>query len=112
MELGSSFADIFFAAFFYTKEEMGVRVSLRILLEIPHSLNLRDRWHFGSASQQSQARQLLFCRTTILIIYLGAFGGLIAFGVQHAHAAIHSWRILFIVEVPRPSLCSLHFLRY
>ncbi|KAJ7778141.1 MFS general substrate transporter [Mycena metata] len=28
----------------------------------------------------------------------GAFGGLIAFGVQHAHAAIHDWRILFIIE--------------
>lgn len=28
----------------------------------------------------------------------GAFGGLIAFGVQHAHAAIAHWRLLFIVE--------------
>jgi len=28
----------------------------------------------------------------------GAFGGLIAFGVQHAHAAIHNWQILFIIE--------------
>ncbi|KAJ7689414.1 major facilitator superfamily domain-containing protein [Mycena rosella] len=28
----------------------------------------------------------------------GAFGGLIAFGVQHAHAAIHNWRLLFIIE--------------
>ncbi|KAJ7907764.1 major facilitator superfamily domain-containing protein, partial [Mycena leptocephala] len=32
----------------------------------------------------------------------GAFGGLIAFGVQHAHAAIHTWRILFIIEVRPP----------
>ncbi|KAI0090137.1 MFS general substrate transporter [Irpex rosettiformis] len=28
----------------------------------------------------------------------GAFGGLIAFGVQHAHVAIENWRLLFIVE--------------
>jgi len=32
----------------------------------------------------------------------GAFGGLIAYGVQHAHAAIADWRLLFIIEV-RPS---------
>lgn len=29
----------------------------------------------------------------------GAFGGLIAFGVQQAHTAIANWRLLFIVEV-------------
>jgi hypothetical protein len=29
----------------------------------------------------------------------GAFGGLIAYGVQHAHAAVASWRLLFIIEV-------------
>jgi hypothetical protein len=29
----------------------------------------------------------------------GAFGGLIAFGVGHAHTAIANWRLLFIVEV-------------
>ncbi|KAH8103124.1 MFS general substrate transporter [Cristinia sonorae] len=28
----------------------------------------------------------------------GAFGGLIAFGVQNAHTAISNWRLLFIVE--------------
>ena len=28
----------------------------------------------------------------------GAFGGLIAFGVQHAHAAVPNWKLLFIVE--------------
>ncbi|TBU37497.1 MFS general substrate transporter [Dichomitus squalens] len=28
----------------------------------------------------------------------GAFGGLIAFGVQHIHAAIAQWRLLFIIE--------------
>ena len=29
----------------------------------------------------------------------GAFGGLIAFGVQNAHVAIANWRLLFIIEV-------------
>ena len=29
----------------------------------------------------------------------GAFGGLIAFGIQHAHTTIENWRLLFIVEV-------------
>jgi len=28
----------------------------------------------------------------------GAFGGLVAFGVQHIHAAVHDWRLLFIIE--------------
>ena len=28
----------------------------------------------------------------------GAFGGLIAFGIQHANVAIANWRLLFIVE--------------
>ncbi|KAI0805980.1 MFS general substrate transporter [Irpex lacteus] len=28
----------------------------------------------------------------------GAFGGLIAFGVQHAHVSIENWRLLFIIE--------------
>ncbi len=28
----------------------------------------------------------------------GAFGGLIAFGVQHAHTALANWRLLFLVE--------------
>ena len=31
----------------------------------------------------------------------GAFGGLIAFGVQHAHASVANWRLLFIIEVSR-----------
>ena len=29
----------------------------------------------------------------------GAFGGLIAFGVQHIHTSLQNWRILFIIEV-------------
>ena len=29
----------------------------------------------------------------------GAFGGLIAFGVQHIQSHVPDWRILFIVEV-------------
>ncbi|KAJ7269715.1 MFS general substrate transporter [Mycena rebaudengoi] len=28
----------------------------------------------------------------------GAFGGLIAFGIQHAHTALQNWRLLFIIE--------------
>ena len=28
----------------------------------------------------------------------GAFGGLIAFGVQHIHSATADWRLLFIIE--------------
>ncbi|KAJ7634655.1 MFS general substrate transporter [Roridomyces roridus] len=28
----------------------------------------------------------------------GAFGGLIAFGIQHAHIAVEDWRLLFIIE--------------
>ncbi|EJF57327.1 MFS general substrate transporter [Dichomitus squalens LYAD-421 SS1] len=28
----------------------------------------------------------------------GAFGGLVAFGIQHVHAAVANWRLLFIVE--------------
>lgn len=53
------------AAFFYTKQEMGLRMA----------------YWFGFAA------------------VAGAFGGLIAFGVQHAHAAIADWRLLFIIEV-------------
>ncbi|KAK7044804.1 MFS general substrate transporter [Favolaschia claudopus] len=51
-------------SYFYTKEEMGVRMA----------------YWFGFAA------------------VAGAFGGLIAFGVQHAHAAIDNWRLLFIIE--------------
>lgn len=29
----------------------------------------------------------------------GAFGGLIAFGIQQVHASIANWRLLFIIEV-------------
>ena len=28
----------------------------------------------------------------------GAFGGLIAFGVQHAHVVVANWRLLFLIE--------------
>ena len=41
----------------------------------------------------------------------GAFGGLIAFGIQHVHAAIANWRLLFIVEgVPSVLLGVLAFI--
>jgi hypothetical protein len=29
----------------------------------------------------------------------GAFGGLIAFGVQHIKSSVSNWRLLFIIEV-------------
>jgi hypothetical protein len=29
----------------------------------------------------------------------GAFGGLVAFGVQHIHSSVANWRLLFIIEV-------------
>ncbi|KAJ7100101.1 MFS general substrate transporter [Mycena belliarum] len=60
-------------SFFYTKEEMGVRLA----------------YWFGFAA------------------VAGAFGGLIAFGVQHIHAAIENWRILFIIEGLPPILLAL-----
>ncbi|KAF8604001.1 MFS general substrate transporter [Ceratobasidium sp. AG-I] len=50
--------------FFYTKDEMGLRMAI---------------W-FGFAA------------------VAGAFGGLIAYGVQHIHSHIANWRILFLVE--------------
>ncbi|KAI0738952.1 MFS general substrate transporter [Daedaleopsis nitida] len=53
-----------YMSFFYTKEELGMRMA----------------YWFGFAA------------------VAGAFGGLIAFGVQHAHATIANWKLLFIVE--------------
>ncbi|KAJ7886373.1 major facilitator superfamily domain-containing protein, partial [Mycena olivaceomarginata] len=71
LEAGFVPAITLYISFFYTKEEMGMRVSF-------------PSYWFGFAA------------------VAGAFGGLIAFGVQHAHAAIHSWRILFIIEARPP----------
>ncbi|KAH8103759.1 MFS general substrate transporter [Phellopilus nigrolimitatus] len=45
-----------------------------------HEMGLRMAYWFGFAA------------------VAGAFGGLIAFGVQHAHAAVADWRLLFIIE--------------
>ncbi|KAI0266526.1 MFS general substrate transporter [Gloeopeniophorella convolvens] len=45
-----------------------------------HELGLRLAYWFGFAA------------------VAGAFGGLIAFGVQHAHDAVANWRLLFIIE--------------
>lgn len=42
----------------------------------------------------------------------GAFGGLIAYGIQHIHSSIATWRILFLVEVNWALfllLCLAHF---
>lgn len=42
----------------------------------------------------------------------GAFGGIIAFGVQNAHVAIQNWRLLFIIEVRPPAyVCVLRLYR-
>lgn len=38
----------------------------------------------------------------------GAFGGLIAFGIQHAHAGLHNWRLLFIVEASYQLFISIY----
>ena len=35
---------------------------------------------------------------TMCTAIAGAFGGLIAFGVQHAHTVLANWQLLFIVE--------------
>ncbi|KIM91552.1 hypothetical protein PILCRDRAFT_711 [Piloderma croceum F 1598] len=51
-------------SFFYTKEEMGLRMA----------------YWFGFAA------------------VAGAFGGLVAFGVQQAHSHVANWKILFIIE--------------
>lgn len=45
-----------------------------------HELGLRLAYWFGFAA------------------VAGAFGGLIAFGIQHVHATIANWRLLFIIE--------------
>jgi len=45
-----------------------------------HEMGLRMAYWFGFAA------------------VAGAFGGLIAFGVQHIHSSVSSWRILFIIE--------------
>ena len=52
-------------SFFYTKQEMGLRMA----------------YWFGFAA------------------VAGAFGGLVAFGVQQAHSHVANWKILFIIEV-------------
>jgi MFS family permease len=49
-----------------------------------HELGLRLAYWFGFAA------------------VAGAFGGLIAFGIQHVHASIENWRLLFIIEVCSP----------
>lgn len=49
-----------------------------------HELGLRLAYWFGFAA------------------VAGAFGGLLAFGVQHAHTGIANWRLLFIIEVCEP----------
>ena len=59
-------------------------VCVTALFYTKHELGLRLAYWFGFAA------------------VAGAFGGLVAFGVQHAHAAIANWRLLFIIEVGSP----------
>jgi MFS family permease len=56
-------------------------VFVTALFYTKHELGLRLAYWFGFAA------------------VAGAFGGLIAFGVQHAHLSIANWRLLFIIEV-------------
>jgi len=37
----------------------------------------------------------------------GAFGGLIAFGVQHIHSSVQNWRLLFIIEGIPPIVLAI-----
>ncbi|KAF8962545.1 MFS general substrate transporter [Flammula alnicola] len=37
----------------------------------------------------------------------GAFGGLIAFGVQHIHSSVQNWRLLFIIEGVPPVILGV-----
>ncbi|OCB89282.1 MFS general substrate transporter [Sanghuangporus baumii] len=59
-----------------------------------HEMGLRMAYWFGFAA------------------VAGAFGGLIAFGIQHAHAAIANWRLLFVVEVGYISILPHVLVRY
>jgi len=60
-------------SFYYTKEEMGLRMA----------------WWFGFAA------------------VAGAFGGLLAFGVQHIQTSVQNWRLLFIIEGVPPVLLGI-----
>ena len=37
----------------------------------------------------------------------GAFGGLLAFGVQHIQSPVQNWRLLFIIEVSPTAINSI-----
>ncbi|KIM91500.1 hypothetical protein PILCRDRAFT_670 [Piloderma croceum F 1598] len=63
-EAGFSPVAVLYLTFFYTKNEVGLRMA----------------YWFSFAA------------------VAGAFGGLIAFGIQQVHASIANWRLLFIVE--------------
>lgn len=63
-------------------------------------------YFFGFAAVAGTLSIAKLCSTSS--IFLGSCGGLIAFGVQHVHASIHDWRILFIIEVNFPLLIPRH----
>ena len=78
-----------------------------------HSFTLSKKWVFGWVVIYTN-RPSLTCWNVYQMAYwfgfaavAGAFGGLIAFGVQHIQSHVPDWRILFIVEVH----CSLLVLR-
>ena len=61
-----------------------VNIHTKIILAFfytKHEMGLRMAYWFGFAA------------------VAGAFGGLIAFGVQHIHSSVSNWRLLFIIEV-------------
>lgn len=67
------------------------------------SFTLRLKWDFGLVAMMSQCA---FLSSILQMAYwfgfaavAGAFGGLIAFGVQHINSSVSNWRLLFIIEV-------------
>ncbi|TFK67750.1 MFS general substrate transporter [Pluteus cervinus] len=57
-------------------------------------MGLRMAWWFGFAA------------------VAGAFGGLVAFGVQHVHTSISNWRLLFIIEGIPPIILGLVCIKF
>ncbi|KAH9941689.1 MFS general substrate transporter [Epithele typhae] len=59
-----------------------------------------------------QEQGLRFAAYSAFAGVAGAFGGLLAFGIQHARTAIADWRLLFIVEGVPPILIGVLTLFY
>jgi hypothetical protein len=54
-------------------------------------------WNFTSESSNHYSAKMAYWFGFAAVA--GAFGGIIAFGIQHANIDIERWRLLFIVEV-------------